>query len=120
LLLLSINMIVALKNNKMILFFKIYETFDQIGIFDSNWEKSLINKMDELNLSIKDLINELKQMEMRLNQRIEDLGYEIQRNIDEMRENVIDEISNLNDGSASSILSLINTFQLIGISNKLK
>lgn len=120
LLILSINMIVALKNSKMILFFKIYETFDQIGVFDSNWEKSLLNKMDELNISIKDLVNQIQQMEIRLNQRIEDLGHEIQRNIDDMRDHVIDEISNINDGSASSILSLINTFQLIGIRNKLR
>jgi hypothetical protein len=123
LLLLSINMLVALKNNKMILFFKIYETFDQIGVFDSNWEKSLLNKMDELNISIKDLVNHIQQMEMRLNQKIEDLGFEIQSSIDQMKENVIEEVSsikNLDNGSASSILSLINTFQLIGLSNKLK
>lgn len=118
LLLLSINMIVALKSNKMLLFFKIYEAFDQIGVFDSNWEKSLLNKMDELNMSIKDLVVQIQHMEMRLNQKIEDLGYDIQRNIDEMKETVIDEISQLNDGS--SILPLINTFQLIGIKNKLK
>ena len=118
LLLLSINMIVALKSNKMIIFFKIYETFDQIGVFDSNWEKSLLNKMDELNISIKDLVVQIQQMEMRLNQKIEDLGYDIQRNIDEMKDTVINEISQLNDGS--SILTLINTFQLIGIKNKLK
>jgi hypothetical protein len=123
LLLLSINMVVALKNNKMILFFKIYETFDQIGVFDSNWEKSLLNKMDELNISIKDLVNQIQQMEMRLHQKIEDLGFEIQSSIDQMKENVIEEVSsikNLENGSASSILSLINTFQLIGLSNKLK
>ena len=121
-LLLAINMIVALKNNKMILFFKIYETFDQLGIFNSNWEKSLLNKVDELNLSIKDLITQIQQMEMRLNQKIEDLSIDIQSNIDDMKDNVIEEISdlkNLNDGSFNSILSLINTFQLIGIRNKL-
>ena len=118
LLLLSINMIVALKNSKMIIFFKIYETFDQIGVFDSNWEKSLLNKMDELNMSIKDLVNQIQEMEIRLNQKIEDLGFEIQRNIDEMKESVIDEISNISNGSA--ILPLINTFQLIGLRNKLK
>lgn len=101
----------------MIMFFKIYEAFDQIGVFDSNWEKSLLNKMDELNMSIKDLVVQIQQMEMRLNQKIEDLGYDIQRNIDEMKETVIHEISQLNDGS--SILPLINTFQLIGIKNKL-
>ena len=117
LLLMSINMIVALKNNKMILFFKIFETFDQLGVFDSNWEKSLLNKMDDLNMSIKDLVNQIEQMEMRLNQRIEDLGFDIQQNIDDMKDSVIDEISNLNNGS--SILPLINTFQLIGIKNKL-
>lgn len=123
LLLLSINMIVALKNNKMILFFKIYETFDQIGVFDSNWEKSLLNKIDELNMSIKDLVVQIQQMEMRLNQKIEDLGFEIQISIDQMKENVIEEVSSiksLDNGSAGSILSLINTFQLIGLSNKLK
>jgi hypothetical protein len=123
LLLLSINMIVALKKNKMILFFKIYETFDQIGIFDSNWEKLILNKMDELNMSIKNLVNQIQEMEIRLHQKIEDLGFEIQSSIDQMKENVIDEVSsikNLDNGSASSILSLINTFQLIGISNKLK
>lgn len=123
LLLLSINMIVALKNNKMILFFKIYETFDKIGVFDSKWEKSLLNKMDELNISIKDIVNQIQQMEMRLNQKIEDLGFEIQSSIDQMKENVIEEVSSikgLDNRSAGSILSLINTFQLIGLSNKIK
>ncbi len=57
-------------------------------------------------------------MEIRLNQKIEDLGFEIQRNIDEMKESVIDELSNISNGSA--ILPLINTFQLIGLKNKLK
>jgi hypothetical protein len=32
----------------MITFYEIYETFDQLGVFNSNWENEVSNKLSEI------------------------------------------------------------------------
>lgn len=110
----SLNMIVSLVGNNWITFYEIYETFDKLNIFRSNWENELsqqLSRMDDNLTSIRDNLNRLKD-------NIQKLAYEIMDEIGELT--YVTEESNrmLNSqleeiGSsvrANNLLSAINTF----------
>jgi hypothetical protein len=44
----SISMLTSLIDSDMITFYEIYETFDQLGVFNSNWENEVSNKLSEI------------------------------------------------------------------------
>jgi hypothetical protein len=55
-------MLTSLLDKKMIVFYTIYEKFDQIGIFENNFEKELLKSLEKINgniISVVDSINRL-------------------------------------------------------------
>ena len=44
----AINMISALSDENLIVFYEIYESFDKLGIFNSNWENDISKKLKKI------------------------------------------------------------------------
>ena len=66
----SIVMLTSLVENDMITFYEIYEVFDKMNVFNTNWENEVNNKLSEineslqdLNFSIRGLMNQMRSME---------------------------------------------------------
>ena len=57
---LSINMIKYLIENDTVRFYEIYEMFDSINMFDSQHEKDISNKLSDINLSLENVMKEIK------------------------------------------------------------
>ena len=52
----SINMITSLVDSDLITFYEIYECFDQLGVFNSNWENEVSNKLTNIGDGIRELM----------------------------------------------------------------
>ena len=52
----SISMITSLVDSDLITFYQIYECFDQLGVFNSNWENEVSDKLTDIGDGIKDLM----------------------------------------------------------------
>jgi|SaaInlStandDraft_1057018.scaffolds.fasta_scaffold15576_2 hypothetical protein len=66
----SIVMVSSLVEDDMITFYEIYEVFDKMNVFNTNWENEVNNKLSEineslqdLNFSIRGLMNQMRSME---------------------------------------------------------
>jgi hypothetical protein len=49
-------MVVALIENEMITFYEIYDSFDKLNIFNTNWENEISNKLNNVGEKLDDLM----------------------------------------------------------------
>ncbi|MBA4745951.1 MAG: hypothetical protein H2058_11910 [Muricauda sp.] len=73
----SINMITSLVKNDMIIFYEIYEKFDGLDIFNSNWEKNISEKLDLIGDKLDDISNEIGDLNYMSENLLESLGKEV-------------------------------------------
>jgi len=120
----SLNLIVSLIEDDQITFYDIYEKFDKLNIFNSNWENELSDKLttlnkevSELNSNIKGLMNEISEIGYMIWSSLEDLSY-ITENSTNMLNNRLGEInSSLN---TNNLLTMIQTYQTYQINKNTK
>jgi hypothetical protein len=58
----AIVMVLFFINDKKIQFFEIYESFEKMGVFDSTWNKNVLNKLKKIEIGISSLSNELSKL----------------------------------------------------------
>ena len=120
----SLNLIVSLIEDDQITFYDIYEKFDKLNIFNSNWENDMSHKLtnlnkgiSELNSNIKGLMYEIRDMGDRVVSSIDDLSY-ITEESTKMLDNRLGEIDS--SIKTNNLLTLINTYQTYKINKNTK
>ena len=120
----SLNLIVSLIEDDQITFYEIYERFDKINIFNSNWENEisdklsvLNNEISELNSNIKGLMNEISEIGYMIVSSIQDLSYVTEESTNRLN-NRLEEINS--SIKANNLLTLINTYQTYEINKNTK
>ena len=106
----SISMIVSLTSDEMIIFYEIYEIFDELNVYDSKSEKDLLNEIKNINSELKKVNKNLKNIGDKLD-RISGQFYDLMNQINESDERIINTINNLTYTTSSSIESLSNNVQ---------
>jgi hypothetical protein len=93
-------MVIFYLNDKKIRYFEIYEAFEKLGVFDSTWQKNVLNKLDNIEIRLAQISNQLTD----LNQSFISLV--------ESSENVVSELKEINSGiSASNLFQAITAYQ---------
>ena len=112
----SFNLLNSLLEDDMVTFYQIYEKLDQLGIFETNWEKQLSEKINginsnlvDINYAIKNLKSDIRVLGNKIINSISDLTY-----VTANSNNLIQEKLNEIDSSiqVNNLFQLINTFQL--------
>jgi len=135
----SINMIVSLTDSDLITFYEIYECFDQLGVFNSNWENevstNLLNinsSIDEVNQSIinfghdittglRNLMYSINEKERKIIHSLEKLTYTTQDSFRNLNKSVSDQLFNVNSNlNFNNILTGIQTYQMYKINQNTK
>ena len=113
----SLNMIVSLVEDDMITFYEIYEMFDKLNIFNSNWENELSQKLTNISSDINGLMNEIKDVGEKIVSSIDNLSY-----ITEESTRILDNRLGEIDSSikTNNLLTLIQTYQTYKINKNTK
>lgn len=105
----ALNMIVSLLNDKLLIFYQIHEYFDKIGIFETNWQSKMINKLEDINLSLKNVEN-------RLEEGFENLSYSMQESFTELSSTISSDLEKINSNiQFNNLLTAIQTRKLYQI-----
>lgn len=124
----STSMVVSAKKGDLITFFEIYEVFDKLGVFDSNWENEVSKKLSEVSNKLSYVSNELSEISNKLSEvsnKLSNLqtgiGVLIQ-SINKMNDEIVGELISLNYVMESSFESLETSvnYELQGIKSSLK
>tara|TARA_X000000368_G_scaffold134171_1_gene105285 strand:- start:39 stop:1079 length:1041 start_codon:yes stop_codon:yes gene_type:complete len=104
----SLNLITSLINDNQMIFYNIYEKFDKLDIYTSNWEKDMSKNLSELNENIKDLIIKIQNMGDEIQQSIGNLSYVTQKSQEQLSEKLTEINSSVKVGN---LINSINTYQ---------
>ncbi len=117
----SINMITSLVESDLITFYEIYECFDQLGVFNSNWENEVSDKLTNIGDGIKDLMYSIYKMENKIVNSINNLTYVTQDSFKELNMSVNNQLSGINSSiKFNNLLTGIQTYQMYKINQNTK
>jgi hypothetical protein len=117
----SINMITSLVESDLISFYEIYECFDQLGVFNSNWENEVSNKLTDIGDGIRDLMYSIYQMENKIVNSIDNLTYVTQDSFSQLQGSVEKQLSSIDSSiKFNNLLTGIQTYQMYKINQNTK
>lgn len=107
----SINMTTSLIEGDLITFYEIYEAFDQLGVFNSNWENEISSKLTNIGDGIRHLMYSINEMETRIVRSIRNLNYATQESYKELGFKVENQLRSINSTiKFNNLISSIQTF----------
>jgi hypothetical protein len=117
----SINMITSIVEVDLITFYEIYECFDQLGVFNSNWENEVSEKLKNIGDGISDLMYSINHMESKIVDSIKTLTYITQESFTRLRGSVDKQLSSIDSSiKFNNLLTGIQTYQLYRINQNTK
>lgn len=117
----SINMISALVSADLITFYEIYESFDKIGIYNSNWENEVSDKLSNIGNKLDDLLLSIYEMENKIVSEISNLSYVTQESFSDLNNSVTANLKDINSSiDVNNLFTAINTYQLYKINKQTK
>jgi hypothetical protein len=78
----SISMVISLVDDEMFTFYEIYETFDELNIWNSKWEKEVHSELLNIGKEMKDIKSELEKINSNLQEIIGSINF-VEKSIQE-------------------------------------
>jgi hypothetical protein len=117
----SINMIGAIAADDMITFYEIYESFDKLGIFNSNWENEVSEKLINIGDKFDDLLYLIEEVGNDIVNEISNLSYTTQYSIDNLSTTVSNQLTEIESSiNVNNLLTGIQTYQMYKINKNTK
>jgi hypothetical protein len=117
----SINMITSLVESDLVTFYEIYECFDQLGVFNSNWQNEISNKLTNIGERIRDLMYSIHQMEINIIGSLANLSYVNEESFKELNVSVNRQLSSIDSTiKFNNLLTVIQTYQMYKINQNTK
>jgi len=117
----SLHMVVSIKKKELIVYYEIYESFDEMGVFNSNWENEVSGKLSSINFNIKELMYSIESMESTISSGLKNLTYVTKSSFKELQSSVGSELESIRSGiGLNNLLTGINTYQLYKINKQTK
>lgn len=120
----SLNMLVSLIEGEQLIFYELYEKFDKLNIFNTNWENevsgkltSIIDGIEKLNYTLQDLMFEIKLMGKQIEESLNDLTTIQGESVKKLELKLGEIDSTLKVGN---LISVINTYQTYKINKNTK
>lgn len=117
----SINMIGALVSEDLIAFYEIYESFDKLGIFNSNWENEVSEKLTNIGSKLDDLMYSIYNMEQNIVSELSHLSYVTQESFEDLNRSVSGQLKEIESSiNTNNLLTGIKAYQLYKINKNTK
>ena len=116
----SVNMIGALVTEDLITFYEIYESFDKIGMFNSNWENEVSEKLTNIGNKLDDLMHLIYNMEQNIIAELDNLSYITQESFKELNISVTNQLKEVESSiNFNNLLTGIQTYQMYKLNKNL-
>jgi hypothetical protein len=112
----SINMIGALVSEDLITFYEIYESFDKLAMFNSNWENEVSEKLTNIGDKLDDLMYSIYNMEQNIVSELSHLSYVTQESFEDLNKSVTSQLKEVESSiNTNNLLTGIQAYQLYKI-----
>lgn len=117
----GLTMITSLIDNDLVTFYEIYETFDKLGVFNSNWENEVSEKLKDISEGISDIILMIDKMESNIVQSLYNLTYITADSFSKLNTSVTNQLKSVDSLLRfNNLLSAIQTYQVYKINKNTK
>ena len=117
----SLSMITSLIESDLITFYEIYESLDQLGVFNSNWENEVSNKLTDIGDGIRELMYSIDKMENNIVQSLENLTYITQDSFSDLNNSITSQLGSIDSSiKFNNLLTGIQTYQMYKINKNTK
>lgn len=117
----SLNMINSLVEEDLITFYEIYESFDKLNMFNSNWENEVSDKLTNIGEGLEDLMFSIQKMEVNIVSQLETLTYVTNDGLLGLNKSLTTKLTDINSSlNLNNLLTGIQTYQMYKINNNTK
>ena len=117
----SINMIGALVSEDLISFYEIYESFDKLGMFNSNWENEVSKKLTNIGDKLDDLMYSIYNMDQNIMSELSHLSYFTQESFEDLNRSVTSQLKEVKSSiNTNNLWTGIQAYQLYKINKNTK
>lgn len=117
----SINMVVSISTDNLIVFYEIYETFDKLNVFNSNWEKEVSEKLTNVGSKLDDLMYSIYNMEQSIVSELSYLTYVTRDSFEDLNSSVTSQLKEVESSiNTNNLLAGIQAYQLYKINKNAK
>lgn len=117
----SINMVVSISTYNLIAFYEIYETFDKLNVFNSNWENEVAEKLTNIGTKLDDLMYSMYNMEQNIVSELSHLSYVTQESFKDLNRSVNGQLKEIGSSiDTNNLLAGIQAYQLYKINKNTK
>lgn len=117
----SFHMISSLLDSDMITFYEIYESFDKLSIFNSNWENETANKLSNIqsgvqnmNVALKEILYQSIMMEQNIVNSINSMSYMVSGSINALNSNLNTRLTKISSQlKLNNLMTGIQTYESI-------
>jgi hypothetical protein len=114
-------MIGALVSEDLITFYEIYESFDKLSIFNSNWENEVSIKLIKIGDKLDDLLYSIYNMEQNIVSELSHLSYVTQESFEDLNRSVTSQLKEVESSmNMNNLLTGIQAYQLYKINKNTK
>ena len=117
----SMNMLGSLLSDDLITFYEIYESFDKLNIFNSNWENEVTEQLNNIEVGFSDLMYSINSMERNIVNGLNELSYVTQEGFSDLEQSVTKELQSIDSSiKFNNLLTGISAYQLYKINKQTK
>lgn len=113
----ALGMITALVEDDMITFYQIHDSFDKLGVFNSNWENEVSQKLSNIGDKLDGLMFSIQDMSYKIVKEIGNLSYVTQ----ELNNSMSKQLNQINSSiNLNTLMTGIQTYQMYKINKNTK
>lgn len=117
----SLSMVTSLVEDDLITFYEIYECFDKLNIFNSNWENEVSDKLQDIGDGIHNLIYSIEEMEKNIVSEISNLTYVTEKSFKKLNLSITRELETVQSLIRfNNLVSVIQTYQMYKVNKNTK
>ena len=117
----TLCMITSLLENDKMTFLQIYEQFDKIGVFNSNWENLMLEGINNLNKNMNELTNSVYLLNYSVSRKLDKLHYLTESSFEGLKHSITTELKGINSSiNFNNLLTGIQSYQLYKINKNTK
>ena len=114
-------MITSIVEDDLIVFYEIYESFDKLNMFNSNWENEVSQKLSNIGEGLSELMSSINSMERNIVSGLTELSYVTQEGFKELGNSVTRELQSIDSSiKFNNLLTGIQTYQMYKINKNTK
>lgn len=109
----SISMVTTLMNNDLISFYEIYECFDKLGVFNSNWENEINSRLNNIETKLDDILISIYELEITMIKSMKMLSYVTKDSFKNLEKSISIELTDINSNlKFNNLLNTIQTYKM--------